>query len=285
MSRVEHHPKMALAVWFFLIAGPANGAELKQTTVEAFVRYVRLTETRIEKELETENSFLWVDGWPADGRRAYYARLRQGQIVIEEMKTLENGQPIKIPNGLIHHRLGVVFIPGVTLEQTVALVTDYENYQNVYKPDISRSKILRRDGNLTKIYLRLYKKKVVVAVINTEHDVYHIPIDRGRAHSRTYSTRIAEVEDTDKPDGREKPVGSDRGILWRLNSYWRVLEKDGGVYIQIESIPHSRGAPVVVDWLIGSFIRSAHRELHYHFVNATRAGLTGLIAGHALSFV
>jgi len=82
--------------------------------------------------------------------------------------------------------------------------------------------------------LRLFGKKVLTAVIDTERDIITFPSMAAEPYRRTYSTRIAEVENRDAPDGPEKPAGNDRGILWRLNSYWRLLEKDGGTYVQIE---------------------------------------------------
>jgi hypothetical protein len=278
MARATRKALLAAAFWLFARSAATfevtNAAVLKPITIDAFERYVKLTEARMDSELTNGNSFLWVDGQPEVQRRALYTRLKQGQVLVQEMKTREDGQPIRVPDGLIHHRVGVVFIPGATFRQTEALVTDYDNYQNVYKPDIDRSKLLRRDGNDAKIYLRFYKKKVLTIVLNTEHDVHYFSIDSRHAHSRSYSTRIAEVEDPSKPESSERPVGNDRGILWRLNSYWHFVEKDGGTYLQIESISLSRDLPAVIDWLIGSSISSVHKEILYDMLRATRESLT-----------
>jgi hypothetical protein len=283
MSGVNRKALLVASFWFFakwLAPFEAlNAAVLKPTTIEAFERYVKLTETRMEGELTNGNSFLWVDSQPEVQRRDLYTQLKQGQILIQEMKTLEDGRPFSVPDGLIHDWAGVVFIPGATFRQAEELVTGYDNYQNVYKLDIDRSKLLRRDGNVAKIYLRLRKKKVIMVVLNTEHSVQYFSIDSRRAHSRSYSTRIAEVEDPFGPHSREKPVGNDRGVLWRLNSYWRILETDNGTYLQIESISLSRDLPPVANWLIGSFIKSVHKEILYDMLRATRESLTQSSAG------
>jgi len=42
-------------------------------------------------------------------------------------------------------------------------------------------------------------------------------------YSRSYSTRIAEVEDAGTPEERERQVGDDHGYLWRLYTYWRFV--------------------------------------------------------------
>ena len=45
---------------------------------------------------------------------------------------------------------------------------------------------------------------------------------------------------------REKPIGHDNGFMWALNSYWRLEEKDGGVYIQCEAITLTRDIPMLL---------------------------------------
>jgi hypothetical protein len=62
------------------------------------------------------------------------------------------------------------------------------------------------------------------------------PFHPRTALSQSYSTRIAEVEDPDKPNEHELPVGHDHGYVWRLDNYWRIEEKDGGAYVQVESV-------------------------------------------------
>lgn len=39
---------------------------------------------------------------------------------------------------------------------------------------------------------------------------------------------------------REYPAGDDSGYMWRLHSYWRFTERDGGVVVECESIALSR---------------------------------------------
>lgn len=263
-----------LALSWLLAAPPvATGVELKKGAVEAFEHYVRLTEARSDGDLRGANPFLWVDGLPEARRQALYTQLRRGRIVIERLEEHADGKPIRVPNGLIHHWVGVVFIPGATLQQTMALVTDYDNHQNVYRPDVMRSKLLHHNGNHYSIYLRFYKKKIITAVLNTEHEVDFFPLDAERAYSRSYTTRIAEVENPGQPNEREKPVGDDRGFLWRLNSYWRFQEKAGGVYVQCESVSLSRDIPRGLGWLIVPFITSVPKESLVRTLEATRAAL------------
>ena len=82
----------------------------------------------------------------------------------------------------------------------------------------------------------------------------------GLASSASYATRIAEVKDAGTARETEKPVGDDRGFLWRLNSYWRFEEAWGGVIVELESISLSRGVPVALRWLVGRYLDSVPRE-------------------------
>ena len=136
-----------------------------------------------------------------------------------------------------------------------------------------RSRLISREGNDFKIYYRLRKRKVITVTLNTYHDVHYFPIDSTRWYSRSYSTRIAEVADADTPNEHEKPVGQDGGFLWRINSYWKFEEKDGGVYVECESISLTRDIPTGLGWLITPFVTSIPKESLEMTMGSTRAAL------------
>ncbi len=257
-----------------LAFSPAAAAvELKSRMVEAFDHYVRLSEARMDTESAGGAPFLWVDRLPQGRRGAAYAELKQGKVVIERLETLEDAKPIPVPGGLIHHWTGAVFIPGVTLEQTLALVEDYDRHQDYYRPDVMRSKILRRTGNDFLVYLRFYKKKVLTSVLDTEHEVHYTLIDRTHASSRSRTTSIREVENPGESDERLRPPGDDRGFLWRMNTYWRFEEKDGGTYVESQSISLTRNIPSGLSWLVRPFVESVPRETLTFTLSTTRATL------------
>lgn len=222
-------------------------ADLKPPTLEAFERYVQATEARIAKELTRPETFLYLDGLPEPRRAQVLAMLRRGEVFMERLKTQDaSGQEMKAPDALIHHWMGAVFIPCATLRQTLEVAQDYDRHQDIYQPEVVRSKLVARNGNDFKIYYRLRKKKFVVTMTyNTDHDVHYYPVDARHCHSRSYTTRIAEVADADKPSEREKPVGRDRGFFWRLYSYWRFEEREGGIYVECEAISLTRDIPML----------------------------------------
>lgn len=255
--------------------------ELKLPTVEAFERYVKATEARIEKELSRPETFLYVDDLPQARRAEARAILQRGEIYMERLKTLDaSGREMKAPDALIHHWVGAVFIPGASLHQALDLVQDYDRHQDIYKPEVVRSKLVARNGNDFKIYYRLRKKKVLTMTYNTDHDVHYFPVDATHCHSRSYTTRIAEVVDADTPKEREKPVGGDRGFLWRLYSYWRFEEREGGVYVECESVSLTRDIPILLIW-VRPFVTDVPKESLQMTMGSTRSALLARIAAKA----
>jgi hypothetical protein len=70
---------------------------------------------------------------------------------------------------------------------------------------------------------------------------------------------IAELERFGNNE-REKLEGHDRGFLWRMNSYWRYQQTDGGVIIECESMALSRSIPSLLASMIKPIINSVARE-------------------------
>ena len=259
----------AAAAAFVSIAAPATPAELQPRTIAAFDHYVQLSEAT----MNAGAPFLWIDRLPASQRDLRRDELRQGSVLIEGVTTTDGGKEISIPDGLVHHWIGLVFVPGATVDSAVALLQDFDRHAEIYKPAVARSRLLARNGDTFRVYLRFFQKKVITVVVNSEHEARFSRDGRDRARSRIYSTRIAEVENPDTPREREKPVGQDGGYLWRLYTYWRFLERDGGTYVQCESITLTRDIPVGFGWLIRPFVTSIPRESLEFTLTTTRRTL------------
>ncbi len=250
------------------------GAELKSKTLEGFSRYVRATEARIKKELARPDEFLYIDELSEPRRVEVRTALQRGEIFMEPLRMLDaSGREIRAPGGLIHHWVGDVFIRGASVRQVLDLVQDYSHHQDVYKPEVVRSRLISRERNDFKIALRFREKKVITVTLNTEHDVRYTRVDATHWYSRSASTRIAQVENADKPREREEPVGHDGGFLWRINSYWRFVERDGGVYVECEAVSLTRDIPTGLGWLIRPFITSIPKESLEHTLGSTRAAV------------
>jgi len=267
---LRHTLRTIVAVLLCSCAGRA--VDLKPETSTAFNRYVLVSEQRMQSDLQS-GTFLWVDGLPTQQREEAYARLKQGEVVAQKLETLDRGASIPVPGGLIHHWLGVVFIPHTNLKHTLALLQDYDQHSRIYLPRVLRSKVIQHSGDDFKVFLRLRDTKIVTVVLDTEYDVHYVYMDATRAYSQSYSTRVQEVEHAGQPDEREKPVGHDSGFLWRLNSYWRFWERDGGVYVQLEAISLTRDIPEGLGWLVRPFITSIPKESLAFTLNRTREAL------------
>ncbi|MGB6499584.1 MAG: hypothetical protein WBF09_21525, partial [Candidatus Acidiferrum sp.] len=122
------------------------------------------------------------------------------------------------------------------------------------------SKIESRDGDHFRVFLRFRRHKVITVVLDTEHDIRYFHDAPGRAHSRSSAVRIAEVENPGKSDERELPPGEDGGYLWRMETWWRMEEGDGGVYLQSEVVSLTRDIPTGLGWLVGPFVTSIPKE-------------------------
>jgi hypothetical protein len=121
--------------------------------------------------------------------------------------------------------------------------------------------------------MRFVIRKVITAVLQTDQRAHFERPAPDRAYSRIVSARIAEIDNAGTPGEREKAPGEDRGYLWRLVSYWRFQERDGGTYVQCESVSLSRPLPTGLGWLFGRAAAGVPRDITIANLQATRRAL------------
>src|SRR5947209_4114759 len=279
-ATADNAPRMLLLVsiflvlfpgWFASTAAPAFVAvALKPYTLAAFNTYVRLTEARNTEELQGGTNLLWVDTLSEAERAQAYEALKRGEVKMQKMETRDNGEKIRCPGGMIHHWVGTAFIPTAKLQDVRRVLQDYDHHAQYYAPDVEQSRIESHDGNHFLVFLRFRRHKVITVVLDTEHDVRYFPDSDTREHSRSSAIRIAEVENAGKPNEREKPPGDDGGYLWRMETWWRLEERDGGVFVQSEVVSLTRDIPVLLKWMIEPFLTSIPKETLTATLVATR---------------
>lgn len=253
-------PSRCISKWALLLAVitllpfSLQAKELKPKTIQAFDEYVQSREAGMRQELASGKHFLWIDTLPQPDRDQAYADLKRGEIMAKHFQMGDTEFPIPIPGGLIHDWVGIVFIPNVTLSQVTGLLQDYDHDFMYYSPEIERSKLLQHSGDDYKLYFRLRRTQIITVVMDTEYDVHYTKLDADHVYSFSHSTRIAEVDNPDEPQESLKPVGDDHGFLWRLDTYWRFYQADGGVYVQTNAITLTRDIPIGLGWLIRPFI-------------------------------
>jgi hypothetical protein len=248
-------------------------AELTARTAAAFDRYVKVAEA----QMDTRPGFLWPDHFPELERKRLLDSVRAGEPLIARVETRDNGQSLRIPDGLVHHWVGLVFAPGATLEQALNLMQDYDRHAIVFRPAVSQSKLLARDGDVFRVHLRFSMEKVITVVVDTDNEARFKRIAGDRSRSWIRSLHVNEIEAPDTPRERTLPEGSGGGYMWRLNSYWWFLERDGGTYVQCESISLTREVPFGLRWLIGPFITSIPRESLSFMLDTTRRNLSHVV--------
>ncbi len=240
---------------------PAAGAAPPEA-LRAFDAYVRITESRMNALTRDPDGFLWAD------TAARRETLRRTGVVCQPRN--QKGS-VQVTRGLIHDWVGAAFLPGASMSAVLRLLQDYDNHRNLYRPEIVNSRIVERSGNDFKVRLRMFKRKVISVVLDADYDVHYRPLAGNDWESRSYSTRIAEIADAGGPRERERTAREDHGYLWKLDSYWLLRERDGGVYLECEAVSLSRGVPAALAWLIEPIIRSLPRDALEQTLRTTRA--------------
>lgn len=270
MNRVAISLTRALTVVLTIVLSlPLAAAAPDAQAVRGFEQYVCLIERQIQEDVRPRGAFLWVDSLAAAEKTMAMTRLQEGQAIVER-KVLPGAPPVRTPGAIIHHWVGLILIPGTTLQQVLTAVQDYDRHQEYYSPEVVKSRTLARNGDDFRIYLRLKKTRIATVVFDTEHEVSYHRLDPTRAYSESRSIRIAEIENPGEKTERELPDEESRGLLWRLNSYWRFVETQEGVYVECEAVSLTRDVPTGLGWLIGGFLESVPKDSLTFTLESTR---------------
>jgi hypothetical protein len=109
--------------------------------------------------------------------------------------------------------------------------------------------------------MRTLKSKLFLSdVLETENDITFVRVNTTKVYAIAKSTRIQEVADLGKGNEHRLPEGHDRGLLWRLYGYWFYEERDGGVYVECESVTLTRDVPFGMGAVLAPIIRNVPGE-------------------------
>ena len=277
MQRFSSHGRLICKVGLGLLATlfvigvvrPAPLFSLREATIQVFGRYVAKTESENATTLR-QGPFLWIDGLSANERDPALANLKKGEVELRRLSVSASGENLDVPGGMIHDWEGIVFIPGAKLDEVLKILEDYDHHATYYSPDVERARIESHHGNEFRVFMRFRRHKVVTVVLDTEHEVSYFRDSPLRAHSRSSAIRIAQVDDPGGPKEKEKTPGDDDGYLWRMETWWRMEERDGGVYVQNQVVTLTRDIPIGLGWLIEPFITNIPKETLEFTLKATR---------------
>jgi len=236
----------------FLVApATTHGAELKDETLKTWDAYIQTVDSQMNGRLQ--GPFLWVD---EDPHRI--ESVRAGKILVSPVG---KKVPKPVPSGLIHDWIGVAFIPDVRLGDVLSAVRDYAHYKEFYKPTVVDAKLLGTESGCDKYAIRVVNnERVAETALDFEYQACYLQLDEQRWYSTAHSTRVQEIRHYGRHDEQELPPDQGTGYIWRLYSVARFVERDGGVYIELEAIALSRDIPAALRWMVDPIVRKVSRN-------------------------
>jgi hypothetical protein len=242
--------KLAALSAIVLVAGTAqitHAAELLPAAVTAWNAYVEQAGSRAQERTSGRLPFFWMDESPD---RA--ARVGRGEVVIAP--AVGHGSQA-VPRGLIHDWIGAIFIPGARLDWVWAVVRDYNNYPQMYRPAVASSKELAGTGEGREFQMVWQHKALFVcAVMQGRFEVHDVRLDARRSVSVAEALEMRDIERYGHAGQRLLPPGTGNGFIWRIRSIARYEERDGGVYMELEVMALTRDIPPSLAWLVNPVV-------------------------------
>jgi hypothetical protein len=235
-----------------IISSPHLFAQPSVTAVAAFNTYARTVESRLAQQHSSANIFLALPSDPASR-----AHLRSGQLIIEQITTPA------IPDALLHHWRATAFVPNASPADFEHLLQNFSAYPSIFAPQIVSSTVISHTPTGTLVRLRTRQHHVLTVVLDTTCDVTFAALDPAHGYSTSRCTRIDQIS----------PSGDD-GFLYRLNTYWTYEQRDGGLYLQIESLSLTRSIPHGLAWAVKPYLESIPRESLIFTLTSARNALT-----------
>jgi hypothetical protein len=230
-------------------------AEPSPAAAAAFNLYASEVESRLDRQHHCRATEAFLAGDASTPQ--VQARLRQGELIVEQ---LTPAQPPTMPGAMLHHWRGTAFAPGATAAEFERLLRDFNGYPRYFAPEVLKAAVLTEQGDRMEASMRVRQRHVLTVVMDTAYDVSFARADVRHGYSVSRSTRIAEIDSPGTPKERALTASEEHGFLWRLNTYWTYEERDGGLYLQIESVSLTRSIPTGLGWAVRPFVESVPRE-------------------------
>ena len=233
---------------------PGRGlAEAPAAAVSVFNSYVGAVEGRLVEQHRSAEGFLAG----AAGEAASEARLRRGDVIVEQMTPPVGAE---LPGAMLHHWRGTAFAAGAKAADFEKLLRDFGGYPKTFAPQVMEARTIAAEGDRVTGWMRVRERHGITVVLDSTYDVRFGRMDARDGWSASRSVRIAEVEDAGTSRERTLSSREEYGFLWRMNTYWSWEERDGGLYLQVESVSLTRGIPVGLGWVVRPFVESIPRE-------------------------
>ena len=123
------------------------------------------------------------------------------------------------------------------------------------------------------IVVAVQKAFSVTAAVETDDDVKIVRPAPNKALITCNAVRVQEIADYGNPSEHPFVEARRPGYVWRAVVVQRLEERDGGVYVELETVSLSRGIPLEVRWLIKPLTDDLPRKLIFEMLNETRAAV------------
>jgi hypothetical protein len=237
---------------FFPTSG-LRAAEPSAAALAAFNSYIDSVESRLAGQHRLKNGFLTS----GDSAGQDVTRLREGELIVEQ---LTPSTSVDLPGAMLHDWRGTAFAAGAKAADFERLMRDFASYPQWFSPQVVQAKVLSQNRNHYQVLMRVRQRHVITVVMDTAYDITFGRLDALHGYSISQSTRISEIGSPGTGEERVLRPNEEHGFLWRLNTYWSYEERDGGLYMQIESVSLTRSIPTGLGWAIGPFVKSVPRE-------------------------
>jgi hypothetical protein len=243
----------SLLVLGFIVGAGARSPLSAQgvATLTGWERYQSSLDARYQSDSNASTFFIHDR---EGGQRGWRDAVRAGGISVVQLDAPS------VEDGRIHHWVGAVFVPGVGLETLLRRLKQQAGHESEFYDDVVESRLLGKDGDRLRVFMKLRRTTLITVTYNTEHAVEYRNIGAARSSARSVATRIAELTEAGTPREREKPAGQDNGFLWRLGAYWRYEAVAGGVLVECESVSLSRPVPLLLRPVASPIVDRIARE-------------------------
>jgi hypothetical protein len=218
-------------------------AQPSSLAVAGFNTYIAATEARLDhqhRQAENQAGDITTILAGVAATNAGEKRLLHGDVIIEPLSAGARGD---LPGALLHDWRGTVFIPRATAAEVIA------------------ARITAEPGaNHLQTWMRVRQKHVFSIVLDASYDVTYARGNRSNGFSASRSTHIFEMSGTGTEQEHPLTPAEEHGFLWRLNTYWTYEERDGGLFLQVETVSLSRDIPAGLGWALRPLLESIPRE-------------------------
>ncbi|MGB6974820.1 MAG: hypothetical protein WBD67_09080 [Terracidiphilus sp.] len=224
----------------------------------AYDTSIRSLESRLAQQHLSQREFL-ASLAPGSSRDR---ELRRGALLLEDLTPAAPN----LPGAMLHHWRATTFVPGATATGFDRLLRDFSAYPHIFAPQVERIAILSGSGDRYQIEMRLRQHHMLTVILELTCTVSFRRLDARRGSS--VSACIVRSQSSQSGES-----SADQGFLWRMNTYWSYEQRNGGLYLQLESVSLSRSIPFGLAWAVRPYVESIPRDSLAFTLSAARRTL------------